>query len=113
MWVFYYILDPYPVLSPNAEAIDAVSVTLTWEAPGIGGVDSYVLTRDGQIDTHIPPETSTYSLTYMFGGLFPGDNYTYGIISVSNSKRGGTVLTSAVQCKYATFVFIFINVSLQ
>ena len=98
---YYLVSDPYPVeqLTVEPEKLVTGTVTLTWDPPSNSEVDEYIIKHHGTADTAELADRTITAVTLRLEGLLAGDNYTYSVISVSNGKRGNTMMVSAVQCE--------------
>ena len=74
------------------------SLTVKWDAPGIGGLTGYnvLLKGNGTFQTQTPDNTTT---TLVFAGLAAGTEYTVGVDTVNGNQKSRTVDAKFVTSK--------------
>ena len=92
--------EPLPVTGLTTRDKGSSSVTVRWTTDEVSRQDSYLLRYKSQ---HKPtdwtsPETVT-NQEKTLTGLFPGDQYTFEVKAVSNSKNSSEMTTTTVLCK--------------
>ena len=76
------------------------SLTVTWDAPKVGGLTGYNVTLAG--DSTFQTQTAANNTTVTFTGLKAGAEYIVGVAAVNGNQRSANVEGTSYTCKYVS-----------